>query len=215
MGWTSFHANFYDKNGNVDRKAECDNYFNNKWYKLKKSTIRGNIYYAAVTPLFRSNFNYNAEGWEPIPESEQKTVAFIIRTWADNSGKEYYNFGYKIIDESMGPCYYDCPDSILKLLSPTDSEFAKKWRENCEIKNHNIKTKQKLAKLPYGTKIEVLMPCDAGIFHKDDRIILTKIKHWKPGMKSTRQRWVTNSFAFSASLMQEIIDTNSYIVLED
>ena len=59
------------------------------------------------------------------------------------------------------------------------------------------------------------MPCDAGIFHKDDRIILTKIKHWKPGMKSTRQRWVTNSFAFSASLMQEIIDTNSYIVLED
>ena len=213
MGWTSFHATFYNKNNDVDRKAECDNYFNNKWYRLEKSVIKGSTYYAAVTPLFRSNFNYNEEGWEPIPESEQKTVAFIILTYVNC--KEYHNFSYKIMDETAGPYYYDCPESILKLLSPTDNEFATKWRENCRIKNHTIKEKQRLAKLPYGAKIEVLMPCDAGMFHTGDKVVLTKIKQLRPGYKNVKTRWVANCVAFSASLMQEIIDNDAYIILEN
>lgn len=40
-------------------------------------------------------------------------------------------FGYKDIDETMGPFYYDCPNVILKLLSSTDNEYAKTWREKC------------------------------------------------------------------------------------
>jgi len=43
-----------------------------------------------------------------------------------------YNFGYKDMDETMGPYSYDCPRSILDKLTPTDHEYALKWRRECE-----------------------------------------------------------------------------------
>lgn len=42
-----------------------------------------------------------------------------------------YNFGYKDMCESMGPYQTECPERILKLLTPTSSEFAIKWRMEC------------------------------------------------------------------------------------
>ncbi len=44
---------------------------------------------------------------------------------------DYYSFGYKDIDEEMGPASANCPERILKLLTPTDNELAQKWRERC------------------------------------------------------------------------------------
>lgn len=40
-------------------------------------------------------------------------------------------FGYKDMDETMGCYQTDCPERILKLLTPTDNEYAKAWREAC------------------------------------------------------------------------------------
>jgi hypothetical protein len=34
----------------------------------------------------------------------------------------------KAIDETSGPFAYDCPKSVFKLLTPTDSKFANEWR---------------------------------------------------------------------------------------
>ena len=45
--------------------------------------------------------------------------------------KEGYIFGYKDMNESMGPCETDCPAAILDLLTETDREYAKQWRERC------------------------------------------------------------------------------------
>jgi hypothetical protein len=45
--------------------------------------------------------------------------------------KEGFIFGYKDMDESMGPCETDCPAAILDLLTETNSEWAKQWRERC------------------------------------------------------------------------------------
>lgn len=39
-------------------------------------------------------------------------------------------WGYKSIDESMGPCYYDCP-KVLLTRSTYDSGYAKEWRAKC------------------------------------------------------------------------------------
>ena len=39
--------------------------------------------------------------------------------------------GFKVMDESMGPFYYNCPKKILKMLSPTEYENAIEWREEC------------------------------------------------------------------------------------
>ena len=39
---------------------------------------------------------------------------------------------YKDIDETMMPYCFDCPQKILKQLTPTDNEYAKQWRSLCE-----------------------------------------------------------------------------------
>jgi len=45
--------------------------------------------------------------------------------------KEGYIFGYKDMDETMGPGVTDCPADILDLLTSTDSEWANEWRDRC------------------------------------------------------------------------------------
>ena len=46
-----------------------------------------------------------------------------------------YNFGYKDMDQSCGPNYYNCPDEILDAISPTDSENANNWIAACRENN--------------------------------------------------------------------------------
>lgn len=45
--------------------------------------------------------------------------------------KDHYNCCVKSMSEHDGPYYYNCPEKILKLLTPTDSEWANNWREKC------------------------------------------------------------------------------------
>jgi hypothetical protein len=65
-------------------------------------------------------------------DGAQATVGLVILTqWVPNSE---YNYGYKEMDESMGPGYYDCPASILTMLTPHDgseSAYARDWRAEC------------------------------------------------------------------------------------
>ena len=44
------------------------------------------------------------------------------------SRKEY---AWKDLDETCGPGESNCPEKILKLLTPTDSEYANAWRKRC------------------------------------------------------------------------------------
>ena len=59
-----------------------------------------------------------------------------------------YEIGYKAQDETMGPLDCECPESILKVLSPTDNEWANEWRAKCRAKNERDK------KLKEGVKIK-------------------------------------------------------------
>lgn len=38
------------------------------------------------------------------------------------------DFGYKWMDESYGPGFYNYPKSYFKLLTPTTSKYANEWR---------------------------------------------------------------------------------------
>jgi hypothetical protein len=40
-------------------------------------------------------------------------------------------FSYKDMDETMGPCEAECPERILRLLTPTTHEHAIDWRRRC------------------------------------------------------------------------------------
>lgn len=52
--------------------------------------------------------------------------------------KDQFNCCVKSMSEHEGPYYHNCPEKILKLLTPTDSEWANKWREKCWA-NVNLK----------------------------------------------------------------------------
>lgn len=157
MGWTWQHATHY-KNGKVDRKAECDAYFNEEnkgCYVVEKSALVGTVYYAAIRHIGRRNYKTNEI--TEIPASEQEVFAVIFLTGMNM--KDSFNFGYKDMEESMHPYYYDCPAGILKLLSPTDNASANEWRENClqraAQKKADKKNPDSLENLPIGTVIRV------------------------------------------------------------
>lgn len=45
--------------------------------------------------------------------------------------KQFMNFGFKPQDEEDGPLQYNCPASILDMLTPTDNVHALEWRAKC------------------------------------------------------------------------------------
>lgn len=141
MGWTYQAAKFYKENGSIDRKAECDNMLN--WegdtakLEVLKSTMKGSTYYAAVKTTVKAT-------------GESYVWAAVFLTATDK--RSYYDFGYKDMDETVGPCEDDCPKSILELLTPTDSKYANEWRERCWAK-HNA-PKKSLSSVKIGEVIE-------------------------------------------------------------
>lgn len=210
MGWTGYHATHYkwigkgiNRRYTVDRKAECDAYWeeglNRGHFEVVKSTIKGSVYYAAVKPL-KKCIGKNEKGeyqYTDIPLSEQKIFGVVFLTSIDS--KDYYNFSYKDMDETVGPHYYDCPKSILDILSPTDSEYAKKWREKCY---KQIEKNKALNNLPEDTIIEVIMPWETNYYKEGDIVQLQKIKWGK------RFKWFVKnrSVYFTQELMKSLQD---------
>jgi len=135
MGWTSYMARNW-KNGKVDIVAEVEEELNSenekgKWTVLKSAKY-GSTVYSAVEYLNKET-------------NEKEVFATVFLTNTRNG-----EFSYKDMDETCGPCYYDCPESILKLLTSTESEWANEWRAKC--REYRKKAKE-LKSLPIGTKI--------------------------------------------------------------
>ena len=217
MGWTSYRATHYKWVGKgikrsyvVDRKAECDAYFmeglNRGYYDVLKSSMVGSVYYAAVKPLQR--YSKDADGNEiivDIPTNEQQVFGAVFLTSTDS--KDHFNFSYKDMDESYGPCYYDCPKGILDLLTPTDNEYANKWRTKCREQLEKKKNPNSLSKLPEGTVIKVVLPFDTQRYSKGDELTLTKIK-WGRSCK-----WfVSGSNCYFTSGLMKLLEDNYEIV---
>lgn len=204
MGWTSYHATHY-KNGRVDRKAECDAYFmeglNRGYYEVLKSSMHGSVYYAAVKPIKKYSEDINGNKIViDIPLEAQQVFGIVFLTQVDT--KDYYNFSYKDMDETMGPCYYDCPKSILDLLSPTNNEYANNWRAKCREQIAKKTNPNSLNKLPFNSIIQVTMPFDTTYFRKGDKVKLQKRKNYY----TNRTVWMTISYPikFSSQLMKQL-----------
>lgn len=109
MGWFYSEAK-YVKSGKVDIVKEV----------VREDTdvvaeAVDNIVYAAV---------------KEVDGDKERVVAFVIHTDVYKKGNTY-EFGEKPIHEEEGPAEAKCPESILKLLTPTDSDLANDWRERC------------------------------------------------------------------------------------
>lgn len=106
MGSTGFFDGYFFKTLTSPQKRE---WFRSKYeggkFKCIKDTIVGNVYYAVYTNgkiNFALVYPFHVRGDEVI---------------------------VKEMDEYMCPYYYNMPVSYLKLLSPTDNEYALKWRK--------------------------------------------------------------------------------------
>lgn len=141
MGWTGTRAVFY-KNGKVDVKAEMDH----AWERptgntIIKSSMVGSTYYAAVRARTGEVFC---------------AVSLTSTRPADGC-----NLFYKDMTDKVGPCVYDCPTSILKLLTPTEHEWANEWRRKCwnikEQKKQEKKDPNSLKNLPVGSTISFVI----------------------------------------------------------
>ena len=213
MGWTEYHATHY-KNGKVDRKAECDAYFmeglNRGHFNVLKSAMVGSTYYAAVSPLKRGGAKDETGNYIyiDIPENERTVFGVVFLT--SSNMKDYYNFAYKDMDESCGPYKYDCPKSILDLLTPTENEYANEWRKTCYENIAKKKNPNALSKLPVGTVIKVIMPFDTKYFRAGQEVRLHKRTKWG----SNRTEWITMNGVlcrYSARLMKQLEDCYTII----
>jgi len=170
MGWTSYHATKYKKNGTVDRKAECDKYGWGDEVEVLKSAMVGTTYYAAVL--------------------DKKTEQVFAAVFLTKTCRDFYNFGYKDMDETAGPGEAKCPVSILALLTETDSEYARNWRERCRQYHADKKSPMSFANLPPGTRV-IWTACEGFTnLQKGQRVELVKRLYGK------RATWVDSTSTF-------------------
>ena len=151
MGWTHCFDGLRKPNGEIDRRRECDRLLTwCRWDEngnvissgeVIKSAMVGSTYYAAVR-------NKDGLVWAAV---------FLTcgRTRHDGTA-----WGFKDMDETMGPHEDKCPVSILDLLSPTDSQWANEWRDRCRKNAAKAAERRKAAKagfhpfVPQGVTVE-------------------------------------------------------------
>jgi len=154
MGTTFCRAKHWKSNGQIDRKAEVMAYIDNTNFKVLQCSLVGSIAYMAV----QDNSNGNIFG-------------VVAKTYVDK-----FDFGIKLMEDNEHPYYYDCPVSILKKLTPTDSNNARQWRDKC-WSNYNAKKKKvNFRKLPAGSVIQFKNPFhDHPQYENDCTITLRKV----------------------------------------
>lgn len=160
MGWTWYHATEYTKSGRVSpsreiRKDARRHLFD--YQEILDEAFVNRVYYAAIKD------NRTDEVW-----------ALVCLT--GTSTADYYNFGYKDMDEFMGPYNYDCPDRIIDLLTPTDNEWANRWREKCRERNRKSKAPNSFKNLPDGAIVEYTFTFDSKYHKRGDTVRLQKGK---------------------------------------
>jgi hypothetical protein len=100
--------------------------------EIIKSAYKGFVFYAACRHRSKPD-----EVW-----------ALVVLT---NRGDRYHNFGFKTLDETMGPNEVKCPADILDLLSPTNNAYALNWRKRCR---ETLEQQERAKRVKPGTVIE-------------------------------------------------------------
>lgn len=206
MGWTSYEATYFKKNGDIDRKAECDAYFmrdNASHYKVVKSSMKGTVYYAAVATLTKyiGKDENGKNMYESIPEDKQEVWAAVFLTRTE----EGRYFHYKDQDETAGPYEDHCPKCILDLLSDTDHELALDWRKRCRKNIQKSNKLSKLDRLKNGSVIRFpsILSFTNGI-DVGDEMTLTKIN----------RKWIYEKYGTRYSLKKTYINPSYEILVE-
>lgn len=101
-----------------------DNYLT--WDNHDKET--GDKHTVLATALVGMREFYAAVEHVKADGTREVWAAVIKVSWYP---KDHYNCCVKSMSEHYGPCYHNCPEKILKLLTPVNSEYANAWRQKC------------------------------------------------------------------------------------
>lgn len=158
-------------------KLECDKRLTWQDAAGKRRVLRSALvgmreYYAAV---------------EHIAPDGSRTVWAAMFLVSLSRGRYEVTWGYKDMSENCGPCYYNCPGSVLDLLTPTSNEAAVNWRDACR---RTIARRDRLKALKPGMRILLDTPMT---FTNGDVIdSLDIVKGWRGrgiGFESNGQRY--------------------------
>lgn len=89
--------------------------------------LRDSLTRAGHTIVKDASVAYGRRYYAAIRNSHDKKVTIFVALI--NGGRGDHGYGYKDMDESMGPCEKDCPLSLLALCDEPPNEWAKTWRE--------------------------------------------------------------------------------------
>lgn len=170
MGWT-FQEKPRDVKGYLDRSLTWDNETGARRV-LDSAIVAAREYYAAV------------EWIKPDGTREVWCAVFMLQFVP--MAQDGMTFGYKDMDESMGPRIARCPERILDLLTETDSEWANAWRQRCREYHAARKAKPKLQP---GMRLLVkdkYVPTIAGIPIREVKVVAAgrKPRFWVDGYGS-------------------------------
>jgi hypothetical protein len=149
MGWITTHR---DKGITNDQWFQRE-VIGDRHEIVASSTVKG-VYYAAVRTV----------------ETGEVWALVVLTQWAPRS---YHKFGWKDMDETMGPGSYDAPAKVLNALTPTDNEWAQQWRAACREAQER---KTAAATIAVGTLLRFAHPM---MFTKDVRDVTELILEGK------------------------------------
>lgn len=123
MGWTYTHRGSTPVKDFLTDQVNCENE-HGRWVLLDIAIVKMRTAYMAVEIIRRDKVT------RQLDMATRKVVAFVFLLDYRQADPDY-DIGYKDMDESVGPYESECPDRILKLLTPTDHEYAVQWRQRC------------------------------------------------------------------------------------
>ncbi len=111
MGW-SFHSG--------SNRREMIEYLTREIKRDNGSVFRTVAQCCKGTVLYTVQENESADG---------DKSRFVCVYMLQNGG--YEGWGYKDVDETMGPYQLTCPPKYFEIAGPTDSKTAQEWRDKC------------------------------------------------------------------------------------
>jgi hypothetical protein len=159
MGWTFTNRphgqsvrEFFEQAFNYDKPAEGKS---GKIIACSATWTTAYMAYEIKSPL---NRHLTDPTWSP-KAMKREVVALVCLLRNVPRALDGYNFGYKDMDESMGPCEARCPKTILDLLTPTTHEYALEWRKRCQ---ERIDKRKNAPKVHKGDLIKFAKPLTFG-----------------------------------------------------
>lgn len=140
MGWISTYKpkgepilDFFIRQGVFTWSEDCPNTYR----VLDSALVNMRTFYAAI---------------EQVNKETGRRIVWAAIVLVRHYPKDpCYNISWKDMDEGCGPYETNCPERILKLLTPTDNEYALGWRKACWA---NVEKRKARKNLPPGTVLK-------------------------------------------------------------